>query len=55
MKNKADELQCFLAHVDPDTGRKQSVKEHLEHVCYLSEKNCPLVLEPLPVPVQSVP
>ncbi len=42
MKNKADELQCFLAHVDPDTGRKQSVKEHLEHVCYLSEKNCPL-------------
>ena len=42
MKNTADGLQCFLAHVDPDTGRKQSVKEHLDHVCYLSEKNCPL-------------
>lgn len=32
----------FLAHVEPETGRVQSIEEHLKNVCCLAEKNCPL-------------
>ncbi len=32
----------FLAHVEPKTGRTQSIQEHLKNVCNLAEKNCPL-------------
>ncbi|MEI3526215.1 MAG: hypothetical protein V8Q27_08880 [Eubacteriales bacterium] len=33
-----------LAHVNPDTGEVQTLKEHLENVRYLAEKNCPIEL-----------
>ena len=33
-----------MAHVNPDTGKVQTLKEHLENVRYLAEKNCPIEL-----------
>lgn len=33
-----------LAHVNPDTGEVQTLKDHLENVRYLAEKNCPIEL-----------
>ena len=34
----------YIGHVNSETKEIQSLKEHLENVRYLAEKNCPLEL-----------
>lgn len=41
-EDEFSEQNFYTGHIIPGTGEKQSLKEHMDHVAYLSRKNCPL-------------
>ena len=41
-EDEFSEQNFYTGHIIPSTGEKQSLKEHMDHVAYLSRKNCPL-------------
>lgn len=38
------EHNFYIGHIDPVTGKKQKLEEHLDHVAYLCRRNCPVLL-----------